>query len=312
MNLPHSYVLTDLADEEDPTRGDCNAYRNLGRLFAQKTGKEFICVEDNESCRRLLNERGIPDAVFSFKNRPDYKDIYHVYELNENLSYYARNNYNEELVSHHLDVNLIEEEAHAFQSRHPDLKKRLVAVMNIDGKEDSQILLASKISDMIAASDECETTIFICGTWRTRQEDQQRLIRYLREAAEEKGLSDAVDIKSYSMSKDFNERASQYNPYPGLIGTASDFVIVGHSMSIVSECLMSGKTLMLVGNTNHDTLIERGICHRLSGLDARLGFPTCDIEPVNITEGVVDGLVRHFYAFEKSKAAKAAPSCQPT
>ncbi|PZP53562.1 MAG: hypothetical protein DI586_10885 [Micavibrio aeruginosavorus] len=304
MRLPATkpYVLIDLCDEEDPTRGDCNAYRNLGRLFAEKTGKEWVCVEDNDRCRTILGQRGLPDTVFSFKNRPEYNDTYHVYEFNENLSYYANSNVEEELVSHHVTARLLEEERHKFKERYPDNGNRLIALMNIEYDKPSQEKTAEKLADMIAASDNPKTTIFVCGIWRTERLAQIDMLHHLKSSIEARNMTQDVEILSYSMSRDFNERASQYNPYLGLIASADHFVILGHSMSIVSECLMSGKTLMLINNHNHDRLIDQGLCDRLTAINPSNGFPTRSIEPVNITSAVVDGLIRHYRMHEAAKA----------
>ena len=98
---PKPYVLTDLSGETNLTRGDCQAYRGIGKLFAEKTGRPWHCVENDEQYQNLKGDIGLPDVVFAFKHRPEYESLYWTNEINEYLSEYIRHPFKDSLVSHH-------------------------------------------------------------------------------------------------------------------------------------------------------------------------------------------------------------------
>ncbi len=295
-----SYVLIDLSDE-NPTCGDCRSYGMLGKLFAEKTGRAWVQTANNEECHQIIKDNGLPDVVFTFKNRDIYKGLYKIHDENENLSYYAYRNAEEELVAHHLTPEILEQEKQIFAAKHGDIQKRLVAIMHITSNDDRQESVSKRLIGMIKASDDPRTTIYISAMARTGIEIQQDFIKKLKTEIIEQGLSQSIDIQTHDTKTN-----PDYNPYVGLIASADHFLVLGASMSIVSECLMSGKTVMLSSNNNHDNLIKRGICHRFENSEASEGFPTRSMEPVNITEAVVDGLIRHYRMHEAHQAAMLA------
>ena len=297
---PLSYVL--FSPDEHTTRGRNHAFEGVSRLFAQRTSRPWVSVtpdelnrlypgnENSTICRqKYLADREKPDVVFCSVNNwsSDLPDAFHV----GNLFQYTDElkDYKKHLVCHHLTPEILQEGKKNFDEHYANIRKPLIAVLPLKNSDPEGF--AAQLIKTVSLYP--EATIFICGSWRTRPDEQAYLQTRLQKEIDARNMGDFVNIENFSMGKNeigFND----YNPYIGLIAKADHVVLCGQSASIVSEVLFTGKTPLLKKYDPATSLSEEKLVYYFNGKNLENGFPTRNIEPISIISEVVDEIVNHF------------------
>lgn len=294
-----SYVLA-FAGQRDDCSGDVQGIIGIGKKIAERTGREFVYLDDctiqklypdaediSFAYSRFSRENGRPDILLSPPRiivPATLRAPFQISELNEHFSWKCSTPY-KSLVPNNLTAETLNEEERQFRARHPALHDTIISVLHIstDGKTD---YFAEKLSAMLAADEDLCATIYLCGTRHTDFDEQNDLYRSLRSQLVAHRIDNRIQLLNFHLCSVFAER-SGYNPYKGLLATADHFVVLGESLSLTSEPLVRGRSVMHMGPVNMK--FERlGWVHDFEKLDAAQGLPTRIFEPVNITDEVAD------------------------
>lgn len=306
--LVMAYIGTD-----DPHRGDSKASIGLSKLVAEMLNGRYVYVDQamlnqnfptipniREQLRRFCEQSGHPDVVIGtysggIRYSHEVKDAFpkkpalFINHINETLS--KKRGSNPELVTHHLTTETLTQAGEEFKSHYPALKRPLVAVMMGGWIYHPQHTkpLAQKL--IAVARHYPEITFFICPSRRTEQADRD-LIAVMEEEIKNAGLTGRVHIRSTG----YKTAIAGYNPYLGLLATADHIVVAGHSLSLVSEALFTGKNIYLHHpGTDYKKLESDGYIVPIKTLDDSRPFPTKPMKTLNLTEEVARSIVKDYH-----------------
>ena len=316
---PAPLILINGADD-DVTRGDMAGYRGLGRIIAGKLGarlayadistlqqkypiQQYGAVGYDQHLEWYLDEIGLPTMIIGTGCNDvlgrigyDTKDTYWLTTINERLSTTLLKE--DTLVSHHLTHEELEEEGRFFDETYPDIKKPLIAVFLVDPDNDAQINSFSRDLVSIASQYPDGATIFLCGSRRTDTQNYGKLKKKLEETVSLQQSN--IDILGFPF-----HNTKMRNPYKGLIARSDHFVLWGESQSMLSEPLMSGKTVYLYNYPGSIRSAEKkGIVAQFNHCATDQPFPTRYFEPVNITERVADACIKEMEERRDSNASE--------
>lgn len=223
----NSYAMTFIGDD-DTTRGDSQALKGLGRLCAQKTGREWKYLDAAEIVKlypelpkeqgyqRFFETEGYPEMVFCSPEEwlPVFKSSFVVRGMNERIGP-EDNNIPSTVVAHHLNDALLNDEARKFEQHYPKIKGEIIALMHITCEDritgaDRTQDITDKIINAIRHNKNTPATIFICGTRRTNYAQQENLVGALKNKIQTLGLDNMIGVESFAMSDKDNRQA--YNP----------------------------------------------------------------------------------------------------
>tara|TARA_R110002124_G_scaffold233406_1_gene398676 strand:+ start:29434 stop:32109 length:2676 start_codon:yes stop_codon:yes gene_type:complete len=287
----------------DPTRGDVAGWRGLARAISKKIGGRVVYADDT------LVRASFPDALpnddyqtllhkfLDGYSPPEYilgeqcsktmmfmghnaEDSYIITGVNEHIS----NSLLKEqiLVSHNLTQDILHDEGGIFDQKHPTITRPIIAVFLVNpSNEKVQKEFSEKLVALMAHYP--ESTIYLCGSRRTRVENHTSLLNALRLEVEKTDQADNIDVLSYQFSKD-----AEYNPYKGLIARAQHFVIWGDSQSMLSEALYSGKTVYAHRFGRAEDLEGQGYVHQFNELATNTPPFSKEFKPINLTDQIAD------------------------
>ena len=328
VRTPKPVVLVSVLND-DKTRGDAAGWKGLGQSMANMLDTRCMYIDDDvlEALypefsgagtsflyRKFITEFGHQDIIIgrlapdAFTGMSLYDDhTMHVSRINESLS----SNYlrEPELVSHHLTPEILDEAGEMFDQNYPDIKKPLITVfLSVQGPESIEDF-TEKMTDIL--QNYKQGTIFFCGSRRTYAEDQIFAVDGLNQKLAESGLDQKFDIINWEFDR------QGYNPYKGLIARSDHFVLWGSSQSLLSEPLVTGRTVHTYNNgDNKQSLTSRGYVFDLMNIPEGQGFQTLKQKPLNITDQLAEKILEEFnknrrnelrYYFHKIRDTKNIP-----
>jgi hypothetical protein len=298
-------VLVYIGDD-DPTRGDSHGFKGIGRRMAQKLNGSFHYLEDkdltkmypdirrpNDGLELYMKQHGTPDIVLSRAYHyggmmSRITPLMMVHDINEGLSSNLLGD--SSLVSHHLTPEIFDEQGVKFRAQYKEITSPIIAVMLVSIYDIESF--AQKMVSKCAHHD--EVTVFICSSRRTSPGNYDKLKSRIEELAQEKGLDGRLKVDGYNFEQG-RGKENVFNPYIGLIKEADHIVVGGESLSMVSEPLAAGKTVMVFEPSHsYSKLKKRGLVVDFSKCADDTRFETSRIDPVNVTEDISSRLIEKF------------------
>jgi len=308
------FVMVDIADD-DPSRGDTHGYVGAAQRVAQKMGAEFLFVDNhaledmypdlrdrNERLLQLFEDKGHPDILFSrWLDYQIHQDLTAkaatlvISEVNEQLadSYgMPHRKYPQEIVPHHLSPEALKYQGQRFAEEYQELPRPFIGVNLVSMHESGTASLAERLAGLKNAYP--EATFFICSCHRTDGAAQQHFMSQLREGLKDRENDFPVIEFDYKAQMAEQGQHNFWNPYMGLIDQSDHLIIAGTSMSMISEALVSGKTVHTTEEHCYPGSIEKGYLRPLSGYPVGMALRTHNITPVDMTGECADRIIQRF------------------
>lgn len=212
------------------------------------------------------------------------------------------------LVCHHLTPDILDEQKKEFERQFPNIKGSLTAVFMGGRQPGPDYDRAAKILAR-TADNEGGTTFFVCPSRRTRKGYKtlsKMLKRYsgIRTGVSALLLGPDTSCVNKVTGTSFRKASKGFNPYIGLMAKADHIVVIGHSHSIFSEALYSGKTVHVLKGQNAGTLIKNRHPEHIAfieNLGPEDGFATKDVSRLNITSDVAQTLADEFKKMQQER-----------
>lgn len=290
---------------DNPTRGDAAGWRGMARSMAKKIGARVIYADDKtvrdafpgdarsyeELLAKYIEQYNPPEAVFGQSCHDtmrmlgqDPHEVYLMSDINEGVTRRVLGRDNE-LVTHHLTPEDMEEHGALFDEKHPNIKKPIISVMLMDpGYDRDRKEFAYRIVRLM--SHYPEATIYLCGSRHTQEDNYDDLLSRIQKEINEKGHSKKLDVTGYKF-----EKYATYNPYKGLIARSKHVVVWGSSQSLVTEALYTGRTVYLHNSSGFTDTLKKGLVANFNELATNEAPLSREFEPVNLTDQVVDKLL---------------------
>ncbi len=296
-----------------PLRGDLQAGRALAAGLAKELNGTTVYLDPNTLNTLYPETPFYEDQVNQYleDHRPaitmvsldavgqglelNTEDTFSISLSCENLARtYARSaGYKNEIVPHNLTPELFHSEGKKLIDAYPEIRHPLIAVMTTD------------LDDMHELADELyqrccempEATIFVCTGPRTQGSSYKELAEVYCKRLNATGSQQNINFITYDLNEENLSPPPKPNPYAGLIDQADHIVVAGISMSTISEVLAAGKTPHLYESRSDEK--KCGILQRLGlvkFIDPKnpKGFETENIEPINLTQTILNGIAAHF------------------
>lgn len=311
FEAPKPIILVNIGSD-DPHRGDSKGRVGLGNTMASNIGtrcfyadidtlnKQYPDMEDanyDEKLTRFLSEQGFPDIILGqdIHTIPrdfgrDPSDVTLFSNINESMSRSLLDE--EELVSHHLTQEILDEAGLAFDEHYGPLKKPLIGVLIANQDHYSHEDFARKLAAV--SKHYPEATIFLCGGRRNPPQFQKATEKILKNKITEQGRSDQVDIISWEFDAEKLKKGAGFNPYQGVIARADHFIVVGNSQSLMSEPLVTGKTVYQWEGYLAANLSTKGYVRSFNKHDAKIALDTKIQEPLNLTASLAKKLIQKY------------------
>lgn len=246
-----------------------------------------------EAYRKFVNDHGRPDLLFTlgennFPKALHDKSIFRVNQINEKLTEkYAADS---PLVAHHITPALLDDEGAKFRTRYPNIQHPLTAVMVA-----SDFHLAGFADPLVdLCKDAPKATIFICTSPRTTHDDFKRVKQAIMARLYAVRRANDIIVESFHLNKERYYKG-YYNPYPGLLREADHIAVCGQSQSMVSEALMSGKSVHIHHQLNdYSDLQDKGLVHEFNRAAGYAQHETRSISPINLTGQIADGVIEDY------------------
>ncbi len=190
------------------------------------------------------------------------------------------------LVPHHVTQDTLKTAGAAFNTQHPDLQRPLIAVMVAESAYTRAFV--RKLDEL--CRDMKGGTIFVCTSWRTSDETYEALMRDLNQTFQS---SSSYDMRVTGYHLNGNQNGGNINPYTGLVAEADHLCLIGHSRSMISEMLMSGKAVHTYGQ-KYPQLEKSGMTIDLLSLAADARLESHEIDPPDITARLAEAIVEEY------------------
>ena len=308
-------------EHDDPNRGDTKGRIGLAHAIARKTGaqvlyadqakmeREYPNVTQTQNLSRYetqlaqyLGGKRQPQLVLGVRADKTLETLGYSADasffnghINETLSRDLLDNY--ELVPHHLNEDVLSEAKEEFHEQYPDVTGKVISIMMASVGTGYAKDIARKLEKTFKHFE--DATIFICGSRRTSESEQQAVFEELEKTVNKHNESRGdgwfqrggqVNV----INAPFDPKAS-YNPYKGLIAASDHFIVWGNSYSLVSEALYAGKTVHLYHYPNQvKDIKKKNYVREFNGRAAKNGFMTREFEPVDLTDQLADKLLEKF------------------
>ncbi len=256
--------------------------------------------------QKFVDDHGRPDILFTlgksnFPKALHDKSIFVISEINEKLTEkYAANS---PLVAHHITADLLNAEGLKFREKHPHIQHPILAVMvasdyNINGFTDSLMKICENDN---------KATIFICTSPRTSHDDFKRMKQAIMAKLYATRRAYDIVVESFHLNRECYFKG-YYNPYLGLLREADHIVVCGQSQSMVSEALMTGKSVHVHHQLNdYSDLVNKGLVHEFNRASGKGNLVTQSVTPINLTEQIADGVIEDYRQHLEQSRRQAAP-----
>lgn len=317
-------VVDTFADH--PDRGDTHGHMGIAKRIAERTGAELLHVDfqslealypatgkgkaskkDHDlRLQKLFEEKGYPDFFFSCHMSLKTRSF-----LNKRATGVLVNNFNEnilealgihtlqELVPHHLTPQMLKYEGHKFATEFQELPRPFIAVnaseLAVGNKE-----LAQRVAGFRDAHP--QAAFFVTSCHRVHPLLLREFTGLLAQA-----LGDAqkfpVIAFDYVTQMDAYGKDGVCNPYVGLLDQADHIIVEGASCSMVSEALMTGKTVHVTSEA-FEELVERDIVKDIFARNPGEPLPSSATAPIDVTGMAASRLIKlqGKTAFQKAAA----------
>jgi hypothetical protein len=300
--------------QDDPNRGDSKGSIGLAKLCAEMVGGRYVYVDEamldaqfskaksyKEKVEAALREIGQPDILIGTHSGDAYyvaekRPTITVAHINETLSTkYGENR----LVPHHLTSEILDNAGREFDAVYPQRRGPLVALMI--GNDTPNIRdTVKKIHEIGKLYD--EITFFVCPSLRAYRAPQlvfdyldNNLESVFRSKSMRAYLSCLFQTGRDVFFAEYEQSITGYNPYLGLLARADHIVVSGHSYSLVSEALYTGKNIYTDWMcTEYTDLVDLGYVVPIETLDCALPFPTKSMPALDTTQKIADIIVDNF------------------
>jgi hypothetical protein len=299
------------AEAEELTRGDLQGPRGYAKIIQSKFGATID--EINAPKLELLypdvltyglrvyyyfQDHGVPDIMMGSRlpiqdNIIDLRDRKYkrsFLRLGTNETRYTRLREDLELVPHHVTPEVLLQEGKHFRAYYPDVNENLIGIMFVN-KAQKEVVANGLVTSV---KDNQPTTIFVCSCGRTEDQEYDDFIWELKKAIDKS--CKPINVVGYNLNRE-RHKTQSYNPYLGLINQADHLIVLGKSSSIMSECIVSGKTIYKDYARRFPNLLNSGLVKDI-GQTALRGVPletTRFSAPPNVTEEIAMGILREYY-----------------
>jgi len=137
-------------------------------------------------------------------------------------------------------------------------------------------------------------TIFLCASRRTDADTLRELQDYLSYSFKRRMPQKDIDVRGWQFRPGLAGDGTN-NPYQGLIGSADHFIVWGESRSLVSEALMSGRSVHVYkADSPYLDLAEKNYVRQFNAAAEAWQFETARQAPLNLTQKLAEALVEDF------------------
>ncbi|WP_435640032.1 ELM1/GtrOC1 family putative glycosyltransferase [Micavibrio aeruginosavorus] len=292
-------------------RGDTHGTIGIGRCIADHLGADRLQIDQDMLDRTFPNTKdlkkrlsalakihGNPDIILGTRSREAVAYLpkaptMHVTAINENHTKKLSDPLLREIAPNHITPDLLQEAERDLRRRHRKLNAPIIAVFLASASIFEHKHALQKLSKLCRHND--KTIVYFCASHRTSEKQQRSLVSAFKKALANDNIGDRVRI----ISSNREQNASKFNPYKGLLSIADHAVLLGQSVSMLSEAIANGRPLYLSQGDHYARIIyqelqKAGYIKIIEDMDDTLALRKEHYPPLNATNAVADDIIACF------------------
>lgn len=309
-------------------RGDTHGTIGLGQCVAERLGADILQIDQGMLDRSFPNTQDLRKRLLSLVKTHGQPDIIlgtrsieaicalsqpptlHVISVNESHTKTLHSPLLKEIAPHHLTMDLLQEAGRDLRRRHRKLTAPIIAVFLASASRDEHRNAIQKLSKLCRHND--RTIVYFCASHRTLEKQQGLLVSAFKKALANDNIQDRVRI----ISSNREQNARKFNPYKGLLSLADHAVLLGQSVSMLSEAIANGRPIYLSqgdhhARTGYQELKKHGYVKIIEEMDDSAPLQKEQYPPLNATEAVANHIVEYFQLAAKARSVSSQARKQP-
>ncbi|AGH97485.1 ELM1/GtrOC1 family putative glycosyltransferase [Micavibrio aeruginosavorus] len=294
-----------------PYRGDTHGTIGIGQRLAEHLGAEILYVDQDMLDRTfphtkdlkkrlssLAKIHGNPDIILGTRSAEavallSKAPTMQVTAINENHSKKISNPLLREIAPHHLTAEILQDAGRDLHRRHRKLDAPIVAVFLASASIFEHKNAIQKLAKLCRHND--KTIVYFCAAQRTLEKQQGLLVSAFKKALANDNIYDRVRIISSNRA----QNATKFNPYKGLLSIADHAILLGQSVSMLSEAITNGRPIYLSqgdhrARTSYQELQKFGYVKIIEDMDDATPLQREHYRPLNATNAVAAHIAECF------------------